>query len=134
MNEREQVELVRAAGWELVTGEHAHYWTKGEQQVSLARAVQIETGLDRVSVIAHWLADRPQTPPVVVTSEAGVENYRADGWRVTGPYVPADQLTGAVEERDKLAAYLLWTFDPDEGRAPMSFTEMRALLDRIGGQ
>jgi hypothetical protein len=44
----------------------------------------------------HWLADTDGIAPVIVASEAGAEKYRADGWRVEGPFV-LDTTTGAVD-------------------------------------
>lgn len=41
------------------------------------------------------------------------------------------QLVGAVEDRDKLAAYLRWKLEPQKGPAPMTWDEMRAMVDRL---
>jgi hypothetical protein len=62
--------------------------------------------VDRLSVIEHWLAAPPRGgwADAVVTDEASLEDYRLQGWRVSGPYVPAEQLRGAVEEAERLRA------------------------------
>lgn len=49
--------------------------------------------------------------------------------------VPAEQLRRAVEDRDKLAAYLRWRRNPQQGSAPMTLDEVESMLARLpGGQ
>jgi hypothetical protein len=54
-----------------------------------------------MTVIAHdpfWLAVHFTEPTRILYVEPDHEDYRAAAWTVTGPYVPAGQLQGAVEE------------------------------------
>jgi hypothetical protein len=79
-----------------------------------------------VSVIAHWLmyAARPVgSEPVVTTDAAMADEYRGYGWRVEGPFVPADQLTVALAALDRIAG--IWE--------PESRAIAREALDAIRG-
>jgi hypothetical protein len=54
-----------------------------------------------MDVLRHWLAtDRrysvDPTDAKYVATEDEAEQYRADGWRVDGPYVEASNYRGAV--------------------------------------
>lgn len=46
--------------------------------------------------IAHWDHGKIAVPAHVVTSAENADEHRANGWRVEGPFVPADT-RGAVE-------------------------------------
>jgi hypothetical protein len=59
-----------------------------------------------MTVIRHWVAKRKRDPQtvIVLVDEGLVRGYRAGGgWTVTGPFVPEEQLAGAVEAGDALA-------------------------------
>jgi hypothetical protein len=49
-------------------------------------------------------------------------------------YVPASQLAGAEEDRGKLAAYLRWRLNPQQGPAPLTYAEVLDFIGRFGGQ
>jgi hypothetical protein len=59
------------------------------------------------------------------------------GWRdrerVVAWVEAVNNSRGAVEDRDKLAAYLRWRLAP-AGPAPVPMDELVALLNRLGGQ
>lgn len=46
-------------------------------------------------------------------------------------YVPASQLAGAVEDRDALAAYVAWRWNPI-GDAPIDLDDLAELMARLG--
>lgn len=58
-----------------------------------------------MSVMRHWLADAPpgvwSQGTAIATDERMADEYRALGWRVSGPFVP-EPARGAVEARDVL--------------------------------
>jgi hypothetical protein len=60
-----------------------------------------------MTVSRHWLAPRKDGSWDVIDSEAVARAYVAEGAvNVEGPYVPANQLTGAVDALAQVAAIL----------------------------
>jgi hypothetical protein len=45
-----------------------------------------------------------------------------------------DHYRGAVEDRDKLAAYLRWRLNPQQGPPPLTYAEVLDFIGRFGGQ
>jgi hypothetical protein len=65
--------------------------------------------MDTLSVIRHWLVfPGPEISQAaeIVTDAEDADAAKGAGHRVEGPFVPADQLAGAVAERDAFARAL----------------------------
>lgn len=79
-----------------------------------------------MTVITHWVAydvNRPSAPHIAVTDPKRMEDYRAIGYTIEGPFVHKDQLTGAVARLDAIRSYLPQITDLRDADA------IRALLD-----
>lgn len=71
-----------------------------------------------MSVIRHWVAYDPtddKIPHVMIRDERELDDHRAYGWTIEGPFVHADQLTGAVKALEEIKA--------NEGKVCESFME-----------
>lgn len=57
-----------------------------------------------MSVIEHWLVYDDEDPDVdgIAVGEEGAGASREAGYRVEGPFVPAEKLQGAVSDRTRL--------------------------------
>src|SRR4051812_15365210 len=90
---------------------------------------------DGMSVIAHWLVGTDDGV-TVVHHKADAEHWRSAGHLVTGPFVDADQLRGAVADRDALRVMLGRLLDVAlvDGYGETVADEARALLTATGGQ
>lgn len=93
--------------------------------------------VDSLSVIEHWLCTAPNGNEIVIRSEeplAAIKN--APDWKVEGPFVPAEQLQGAVKaERERINAQVLEM----AAKVPRDSPEFGTLLSvasriRQGGQ
>jgi hypothetical protein len=54
-----------------------------------------------VTVIRHWLVVRPDGTLDMIDSAAVADRLKGEGKRLLGPYVPAEQLQGAVNLDDE---------------------------------
>jgi hypothetical protein len=64
-----------------------------------------------MSVVRHWVAHdlaEPAKPHVVIRDERELEDHRAYGWTIEGPFVHEDNLTGELELR--VAGFTLASF------------------------
>lgn len=96
-------------------------------------SAQPPEGTDRIE---HWLVLLPgRTEPTVTDSAETAAEARGRGWEVEGPFVPAHQLTGAVEIIRALVA-ANDTHDGAIGEVRTAIGDERAdqLLAILGGQ
>lgn len=61
-----------------------------------------------MSVIEHWTATRMEAIGLRrdFIEARHIADYEAEGWTVEGPFVPAEQLQGAVDRAEKAEAEL----------------------------
>jgi hypothetical protein len=93
-----------------------------------------------MDLVGHWLATppdpEPETAPISVISGLTVAGLRANGWTVEGPFVPAEQLKGAVAERDRLQELIGWAIhaiEEDEDPIYVADQMNRRRIDAISG-
>jgi hypothetical protein len=58
----------------------------------------VAEALTRMDVVGHWLVYGTEfdSPPKVIWDHGAAEYYRDQGWKVLGPFVPADHPREAV--------------------------------------
>jgi hypothetical protein len=90
-----------------------------------------------VSVIRHWLMVRPDGTLDMIDSAAVADRLKGEGKRLLGPYVPAEQLQGAVKalEAIRREGKVCDEYEVCEHRACQSSYTAWAIADRyLGGQ
>lgn len=88
---------------------------------------------------AHWLATIAGAGYVAVPRTAeDAADYRAQGWKVEGPFAPAEQLAGAVDALERLASAIenvqVFGVRTDKTEVAEAWKEARSTLERIGGR
>jgi hypothetical protein len=95
-----------------------------------------------MSVIEHWIAYdvKREIGPTILREKWRADLFRADERnRVDGPFVPAEQLAGAVKALEQIAGHFLpgderRTYAGPTDTLDMIRAEARDALNRLGGQ